>query len=178
MKVKRFRFGAAATAALVLAALLPGVSHADYVQAQTPFEQGAPAALFSQGSSSSASLFGRPNVVWGTSLRIDSLALSSKGTLTIQLRDLQFPQALDSLSLLVTDLHGVFKRIDGPGDLLVDLSGPAQLFVAVFARSDNRSTPGLYAVTTQFSAVPLPAAVWLLLSGLGGLAAVVRRRRA
>jgi len=178
MKGKKFHFGTVAATVLALAALLPGVSRADYLQAHTPFDAGAPpAAMFSQGSAS-GSLFGRPNVVWGSSLRVDSLSLSSRGSVTIQLRDLHFPLGLDSLSMLVTDLHGLFKRIDGPGDLLVDLSGPAQLFVAVFARTDNRSTPGLYAVTTtQVSAVPLPAAAWLLLSGLGGLAAVVRRRR-
>lgn len=175
MKAKRFGL-AALGSVLALAMTLPNVSRADYVQAQTPFSEGAPPALFTHGGSS-GSLFGRPNVVWGTSLRVDSLSLPSSGTLSITLSDLQFPQALDSLSLLVTDLNGLLQRIDGPGSLMVNLSGPAQLFVAVFARTDDRFTPGLYAVTTQFSAVPLPAAVWLLLSGLGGLAAVVRRRR-
>lgn len=176
MKAKRFRIGMVASAVLALAALLPGVSRAEYVQAQTPFSQGAPAAHFAQGGFS-GSLFGRPTVAWGTSLRVDSLSLSSPGTLSIRLSDLNFPQPLESLSLLVTDLNGLLQRLDGPGSLLIDLGGAAQLFVAVFARTEDRFTPGLYAVTTQFSPVPLPAAVWLLLSGLGGLAAVVRRRK-
>ena len=175
MKAKRLRLTALGSL-LALALALPTVSRADYVQAQTPFAQGAPASLFTHGGSA-GSLFDRPNAVWGSSLRVDSLSLPGRGRLSITLDDLGFPQQLESLSLLVTDLHSIFKRIDGEGSLLFDIGGPGQLFVAVFARTEDRFTPGLYAVTTHFSAVPLPAAAWLLLSGLGGLATLVRRRR-
>ena len=153
-------------------------ARADQVAAQTPFLEGLSASQLS-GGSSQGSLFGRPVVVWGTSLSVDSLWLPGAGTLSIKLSDLNFPQSLDALSLLVTDLDGLAQRLDGAGNLSLELTGPARLFVAVYARSEARFMPGLFALTSSFapSAVPLPASAWLLLSALGGLGALRRRRR-
>ena len=134
MKGKTFAFGTIASALLAVASLLPGQARAEYVQAQTPFLEGVPStSVLTSQASMSGRMFGRPSVVWGTSLRVDSLWAPGAGALTIQLSDLEFPNALQSLSLLVTDLHGLTRRLDGPGSLLLDLNGPAQLFVAVFA---------------------------------------------
>ncbi len=172
MKAKPFRLLVAACA-LAGALSLSGVARAERMPAQTPFLEGLSAAQFT-GGSAQESLFGRPLMVWGTSLRVDSLWLPGAGTLSVRLSDLNFPAPLDTLSLLVTDLDGLTRRVDAAGTLAIELNGPARLFFAVFARSEARFTPGLYALTTSFApaAVPLPASVWLLLSALGGLGAL------
>jgi hypothetical protein len=165
-----------AAAALLAGSLaLTSQAHADYLPAQSPFMDGLPVQCLIE-SGTRASLFNRPIVAWGTSLQVDSLSFASAGRLSIRLTDLEFPLPLESLSVLVTDLNGLTQRLDGPGDLLIDLAGPARLFVAVFARTQDRHTPGLYALTSNFAPVPLPAAAWLLLSGLGGLFWLRRKR--
>lgn len=143
-------------------------ARADYVPAHTPTYAGVPLPeLARQGPLSSINT---TNVVWGSSLSVYSLAASSAGQLTVRLSDIAWPDALSSLSLLVTDLNTVWERETGSGDWLIDLSGPATLYVAVFAKSVDKYTPGLYQLRADFAPVPLPAAVWLLLSGIGGLA--------
>jgi hypothetical protein len=162
---------------LVLAAALAGVAsvcgtaHADGMAGQTSYFEGLSAG-------SGQSLFGRPQVVWGTSLKQGALTFDVAGTLSIRLEDLGFPDPLESLSLLVTDLDGISERLDGSGRLSLTLDSPAKLFFAVFAESDSKFSPGMYYVTASFTPVPLPAAGWLLLSALGGLGLLRRRIRA
>lgn len=173
-------FKAGGGAAIVVGAIsvsgmgVPSQARADYVPVETPFTQGAPLKSLLQASTAGGSSLNTTQVVWGTSLTVNQLSLPSAGVLSIKLSDIGWTESLSSLSFLVTDLDSVWQRIDGTGSLLVNVSGPTQLFAAVFASSVTEGV-GLYNLQASFAPVPLPAAGWLLLSALGGLGILCRK---
>jgi hypothetical protein len=172
-RIKRSKvFGCIAVLAGALS--LSATAHAEYVNMESPFDQGAPLQSLLQGSTPGGTSIRTTQLVWGTSLAVNSLSLPSAGVLSIKLTDIKWTETLDSLSLLVTDLDNLWTRLDGAGNLLVNVSGPTQLFAAVFARSAQGNV-GVYHLQASFSPVPLPAAGWLLLSGLGALGALRRK---
>jgi hypothetical protein len=164
-------------AVLAGALSLSSVAHAEYVGMDTPFDQGAPLQSLMQGSTPGGTSIRATQLVWGSSLTVNSLSLPSAGLLTVKLTDIKWTETLDSLSLLVTDLDGMWNRLDGSGNLLIHVSGPTQLFAAVFA-SSGEGDVGVYNLQASFSPVPLPAAGWLLLSGLGAMGALRRKAAA
>lgn len=168
------RSAATALCASVALGLLGMASaRAEYVQCETPFISGA--SLDSLAGGVTGSSLNTHRLVWGSAASVSALSVAGKGTVHVSLTDMGWTQALSSLDLLVTDMNGVWKSRNGAGDILVDVDGPTKLFAAVFATSDG-TVPGLYSLRANFTPVPLPAAVWLLLSAIGGLTVFKRKR--
>jgi hypothetical protein len=99
------------------------------------------------------------------------------GTLTIQLVDLGWPE-FASLSFMMTSGHGVLAQLDAPGTFTYELDAPGRFFG--FLTGEPQPHDGLLAgsyllqismVSSPSQPVALPAAIWLLLSGLVGLGA-------
>ncbi|MFN3938565.1 MAG: VPLPA-CTERM sorting domain-containing protein [Gemmobacter sp.] len=83
-------------------------------------------------------------------------------------------------------LNGVFQgghlRPGGVvlGEFVVNLGdlGPGTHYLQLLREDHGGATGYAVSITADIAAIPLPAAGWLLLAGLGGLVAVRRRRRA
>jgi hypothetical protein len=163
-------------ASIALAVLGTSAARAEFVQCETPFLSSAPLESIVEGIAGTSINTNR--VVWGSSLSVSALSTSGAGTVMFSLTDRMFAQPLSTLQLLVTDLNGLWQRYDNLAELAslnIDVDGPTKLFAAVFATSVDASTPGLYTLRANFAPVPLPAAVWLLMSALGGLALFRRK---
>lgn len=111
------------------------------------------------------------------------LQIPTAGLLNIDLNDLGFPSPAASLNFALTNSSNVLGVINGAGSLSYDvLSGPTTLFGYVYAAASPSTNQGSYSLTvTQQQAVapvPLPAAAWLLISGLGMVGWAGRRRNA
>jgi hypothetical protein len=117
---------------------------------------------------------------WTSDLDIDS-----PGILTMRVSDLGVPftiiERLDSLSFSVMSPTGVVASRMGEGLLAVDISTPGLYFLNISStpNATSRFQLGLvswYATFEPLAAVPLPAAVWLLLAGFAWAMGLQRGR--
>jgi hypothetical protein len=121
-------------------------------------------------------------LVTAPTVTIAQLEFASAGTINVLLKDLAWPDLAQSLSFSLSEPLGVLARLTSPGVLTYDLTGPATLFASVYAAPAATARAALYHLQVSFTAappvphVPLPAGVWLLISGIAGLGAVLRKR--
>lgn len=126
-------------------------------------------------------LYDGNTVFTGVNFTRMQLNVPAAGHLEVSLKDMQFPALAGALSFALVSNGTVLGLVNGTGKFAVDLDGPQNLFGYVYGvGAPLASTASYYLNVTHSSSaapVPLPAAVWMLLGGLGMTGWLGRRRR-
>lgn len=124
-------------------------------------------------------LFYTTSLVTGLNVNVANLELDSPGTLTVKLADLDFPDLLQTLSFALSDGTQNLLQQSGSGSWTYNVTTPGTLFATFYAEPVAGAQGGLYFahISYDVAPVPLPAAGWLLLSGLAGLGALRTKQK-
>ena len=115
----------------------------------------------------------------GVSFTRFAIDVPGAGQVEVRLQDLDFPELAGALSFAIVDGGTVLGVLDGPGSFLLDVDGPRSLFAYAYAVGAPGVSAGSFHVNVDhLTPVPLPAAAWLLLAGLGLAGWSGRTRRA
>lgn len=126
-------------------------------------------------------LYSGNTLLTGVNLTQFEVNIPAAGQLSIHLDDLEFPSAIGALSFALVDKGEVIGLLNGAGDLSLQIDGAATMYAFVYAVATPGVNIGSYflSVSHEFQQpVPLPAALWLLLSGAGFIGWLGRRGRA
>jgi len=104
----------------------------------------------------------------GTQSFVDSFELPSAGTLTVTLSNIDWPEKLANLSLVMSTPAGALGPSMGAGTATFDVQA-GNIFAQWFGTAQGPLNAGVYSIKIEFqaTAVPLPTSIALLLSGLG-----------
>jgi len=118
-------------------------------------------------------LVAQTSLISGTESIVDSFTVPSAGTVTVQLSDLPWPQALSSLSFMATSGNQVLSSWSTLTSAVESFQvAPGTYFAHVTGTAAGALDLGLYSMTLTFQpagTVPLPGSAWLLIIGLLGL---------
>lgn len=166
------RRAAGLVAAAVLA--LPGVARSAPVDAAAA---AATPGLADLGASSVSAadeplirttLYDGNTLYTGVSFTRFAIDVPGAGQVEVRLQDLDFPELAGALSFAIVDGGTVLGVLNGPGSFLLDVDGPRALSAYAYAVGAPGSSAGSFHVNVDhLTPVPLPAAAWLLLGGLG-----------
>jgi hypothetical protein len=136
-----------------MALILLGAASAPAVQAET--------ILVSQST-----------MISGSFSAVYSFATTQSGTLNLHLENVAWPERLASLSCNLYTNEGMLGSIATDGMLSIAVTGPGTYYSHLFAQAAGALDLGVFSFNVTFepsvAAVPLPAALWLLLSSLCG----------
>jgi len=99
----------------------------------------------------------------------ESFAVYGPGTLTVTLTNVDWPQSLASLNLVMSTPGGLLGAEMGPGTETFKVAGAGQIYSQWFGTAQGPMDVGVYSLKVEFAPVPLPASIGLLLSGLAVL---------
>lgn len=128
-----------------------------------------------------AKLYESTLLVTQSNIDLQTLNLTGAGTVSVKLTDLKWPDLLGTLSFTLFDATHVIGSYSlnnsvatmGTGSFNVDTAGT--YYASLYATPAAGKTGGLYNAQIYFQStapVPLPAAAWLMISGLACLAAL------
>lgn len=157
--------------ATITAAAMLGVTNA--ARADT-FDPGRPSVSMSGLVQPAATLLpggslARTEMITGTDSIVLPFVVSGgmpAGSVTVTLSDLAWPGLMSSLSFAATTSTSLLSQLTAPGSVTFGIDGPGTYFATVYGVADPNFGSGLYSLNLKYSPVPLPAAAWLLLSGL------------
>jgi hypothetical protein len=118
----------------------------------------------------------------GSQSAVYSLSAPSAGALNVKLTNLDWPERLSSLSFALTTASGVLDRLNAEGTLNIDLTSAGTYYAVVAGTAQGMWNAGMFSLKITFdplagtTPVPLPAGLWLLLSGLAGVWGIKRVR--
>ncbi len=175
--VRSARRGFASAFLLAAAALVAtGFARAETIGAPFPS-----ASINSQASAillnSANTLIERSGLITGSQTIVQPIVVSSAGTFTVRLSDPEWPVRLSALSFAATTSSSVIARMNAPGTMSFEVSGPTTLYAAVFGTAAAPLSLGLYSLQMSFAPVPLPGALGLMLLGLAAMRGATLRSR-
>ncbi len=157
-----FRTRVATFAAALLSVMISGALHAEMID---------PAGVHANPTFS----------VLGTNMQLTEFSSSQAGTVTLTLYEVPWGDLLASLTTTISFTGREALRMTGYGQSIFEVAKDERFTTGIYAVAAGIYKFGAYRFDMQFTPkvgqVPLPAAGWMLLSGMAALAARSRRRQ-
>jgi hypothetical protein len=129
-------------------------------------------------------LLEKSGLISGSQSFVFEMQAPGAGMVNVQLSNLGWPERLSSVSFAASTATSILSRLADEGSTSFHITGPGAYYAHVAGIAQGALQVGLYSLRITFSAgntpgspVPLPAALWLLISGLGALALPFRHRQ-
>jgi hypothetical protein len=131
--------------------------------------------LHSPPGSADTVLINETTLVSGTDSSVEAFTIPTAGTITVQLSNIAWPQALSSLSFVASSASNVLMAWQGAGTETFEVSAPGTYYAHVTGTAGGLLDLGLYSLTVSFRSavapVPLPSSqallLWALVMSLG-----------
>jgi hypothetical protein len=141
-----------AASVLIVCLLLAPRAHADSLGAGSPLLQSS-------------------TLVAGSSSTIYSFNVTGPGVFTVRLENISWPERLAQLDCSIYSSDSFLQALNGDSEWQFSATGAGTFYANILAGAAGRLGLGLFSIKVTFqsaaSAVPLPAAVWLLASVFG-----------